>query len=351
MSVFESDWQKDLSKWKIQKQKYKNQPQNFEFNNKVPPNVNPVKYNPLPTIKEKKLNSKVKIIIFLIPALIFLYLIYNNIMASHEFIYFYDIGGDNYLSPKQRISDTVYLENSSYRDIKQNLVYFSVPFARGSSKVVIRTKFKDNFPQKSVFSLGAKDQPNWHYKWNVIYNSVLSNLQEFTDENGMYKVNKDLDDYTIEELIQGSGFVIAASKDFKESPVKGEDYIGESIINYSLRGGHIFYIYAANNISLEVQKQDLNWYNGSDELEISLLNSEGELKGNLTIEDDGILEVNKAKGNMQEGKLEISNLSEGVYRLEFSDFDGLIREIKINTKKIVAFERVYLADSSIFNLE
>jgi len=41
-------------------------------------------------------------------------------------------------------------------------------------------------------------------------------------------------------------------------------------------------------------------------------------------------------------------LSPGVYKLTFSDFDGLIRQIKINSNKIVVADRVYLADSNLF---
>jgi hypothetical protein len=43
-------------------------------------------------------------------------------------------------------------------------------------------------------------------------------------------------------------------------------------------------------------------------------------------------------------------LSEGVYRLEIVDFDGLITKIKANTNKIVA-EKVFLADSSVYGVD
>jgi len=48
--------------------------------------------------------------------------------------------------------------------------------------------------------------------------------------------------------------------------------------------------------------------------------------------------------------LKASGLNEGVYRLELSDFDGLVTNLKINSNKVVA-EKVFLADNEIYGAE
>ncbi len=290
------------------------------------------------------------LLLLLIPLFIFEYLILTNFLISHEFSYFYDIGAedDNYLTPLDRISESFTNEaRVSYRNLTSGLVYFDVPIPRGAEKVKVKVKFKDNFPD-SKFILGAKDQEVWHYRWNTLYNPFLDNLSEFYIGSGVYKISQKsyYKDFNISE-----GFIIGVDTNSKLDIVPRiiNDYSAdETLITTSLRGGHTFYIYASGDLEIEIKKQDINWYNGSDELDISLLDVNGSLISNLTISDDGVLDNNKLESEIQIGVLKIPNLAEGVYKLEFSNFDGLIREIKINTNKIVVSNKIFLADSDIY---
>lgn len=130
--------------------------------------------------KNKKI---IKIIIFLIPIFLILYLFYANIIASQEFNYFYDIGteNENYLSPLVRISSPVLEE--SYRNLTSQLVYFNVPIARGSHDVNVKIRYKNVFLENQKFSLGARNQENWSYQWNVLPISSNKNSWEITQTN------------------------------------------------------------------------------------------------------------------------------------------------------------------------
>ena len=289
-----------------------------------------------------------KVIIVLVPLLIIGYLIFNNFIASQEFDYFYDIGskGENYLAPATRVSEQV----EGYREMTGGLVYFDVPISRGSEKVEIRVRFKDNFPENEGMSLGAKDQEVWHYKYKSIYNPALDSISEFPSRDGVYLVNSDLRALTLKDLKYENGSVVATDSPYTPLPIIQDFEQKETTITTSLRGGHAAYIYIKGDLRVSVKKQDINWYEGSDELEIGLYDLEDNLIANATIPDDGIIEVNKEIVSVQEGVLSAENLKEGVYKIEFGDFDGLIREIKINTNKIV-MDRVFLADNSLYNVE
>lgn len=281
-----------------------------------------------------------KILIFLIPILIILYLIYTNILVSQEFNSFYDIGSssENYLSPSSRISNP---ENGT-RNLTSNLVYFNIPIPRGSKVITAQVRVKDVF-NNSVFILGAKDRQEWHYNWHTIYNPALESLSEYYVGNGVYQINKNL---TLSPYDFGT--VIGTSSQINSEPNTIKDFEGQTTISTTLRGSHTFYLYTSGNLSLSVTKQDINWYNGSDELSLSLYDPKGKLIATSTIPDDGIIKNSKKLGLPQKIELKAENLPEATYKLEISDFDGIIREIKLNSKKIVIANRVYVADSELY---
>ena len=291
-----------------------------------------------------------KTIIVLIPILIICYLIYQNILISKEFNYFYDIGKGDFLSPYSRITETIEEEND-YRNLISSLVYFNVPIPRNAEKIKIQTRIKPNFPEDNVMIIGAKDRAEWHYKWDQIYNPSLNNLSQFKNNGMVYLINKKLYLVSLEELQYERNVIIASDNPFYNqlTNIINDFKIKETIINTSLRGGHNFFIYAKGDLNIEIKKQDINWYKGIDYLLISLYDSNDNLIENFTIDDDGFIEVNKNVTIIQISNFSFKNLTEGVYILRFSNFDGLIREIKINTNKIVS-NRLFLADNQIYNV-
>lgn len=303
-------------------------------------------------IKEPKHIKMSKLLVLLIPLIIIGYLIFSNFVVAQEFEYFYDIGGneENYLTPNTRVSEIV-IQDPDYRNINNNLVYFDVPIARGSESIKIQVRFKDNFPKDWTMSLGAKDEQVWHYTYNSIFNPAFENLDEFDKIGNVYLINPDLLLISYEELKYEEGIAIATNDQYTPLTNIISGYKDKlTVIDTTLRGKHVFYIYARGDLRVEVKKQDINWYEGSDELEIGLYDLNNILIANATIEDDGIIEVDKSIPEIQNGILQVKDLDEGIYRLEFSDFDGLIREIKINTNKIVS-QRLFLADNELYNVE
>lgn len=373
MNVKKDDWEKEFEEWRKEKERKLAKPAESDeiylaqIKDGVESEENKIEK---PTKKdfeevenarepaEKKLKhakapkhiKALKLIALLIPLILCGYLVYANFIVSQEFEYFYDIGssGEKYLVPVTRVSESI---DGSYREMNGGLVYFDVPIARNAERVEVRIRFKDNFPEGGTMSLGAKDQEVWHYKYNSIYSSELDNLSEFENLGDVYLINKELPLVSLDELKNVENVVVATDEEYNSLPNVVTDYEKRlTEINTSLRGGHVFYVYADSDLSVNVKKQDLNWYEGKDELEIGLYDLNGNLIENYTIPDDGVETVDKKAAKIQDGEFTAYGLEEGVYKLEFSDADCLIREIETNTNKIIA-ERVFLADNEVYGID
>jgi len=143
-----------------------------------------------------------------------------------------------------------------------------------------------------------------------------------------------------------SGSVIATDLDINLTPTKQEFQIKYFETTTHLRGSHTFYIYLKNSLNLYVEKQDINWYEGGDVLNISLKDLNNNILGSALIEDDGITNTNKTKMPAKNTSLRIENLTKGVYILELKgNSDIIITKIKLNTNKIVS-QKIFSADSS-----
>lgn len=361
MTARKDEWETRYRKWKKKDKTKESAPKSLaeasvlsrtEKKNEIEKRVD--KYYTEKTQVNKKRTRISKIIIAIIPLAMLFFLVYNNFLVSRDFNYLYDIGseGDKYLTPIARVSEPAEDNGVSYRGLTEALVYFDAPVPLGSESLKIQVKFKDTLPDNWTMRLGARDQEVWHYNYHFIHNPVLNRLSELPKKDNIYLVNSELYFLTLDELKYESDIVVATDTQYAPLPNIVSDYKKEkTLITTSLRGAHIAYIYISGDLDLEVEKQDINWYEGSDELEISIYDLENNLIARTKIPDDGITEVrNKEKAIAQKGFLNASALKEGVYKIEFGNFDGVIREIRINTNKIV-FERVFLADSALYNLE
>ncbi|MBI2629264.1 hypothetical protein HYW74_04220 [Candidatus Pacearchaeota archaeon] len=305
----------------------------------------------------------IKTLIILIPAAIIIYITASHFLINQQFNYVYDIGSedDNYLSPLQRVSDKISDKTINYRNITSSLVYFDIPIAEGASEIEIDIKFKDNFPDNSKLILGAKNQENWSYYFQTIYSPTiedLMNINSYEEDSPfiLIKTNEKAKNYSIKEIFGSGenigGIKLATDQNLTVRKFFIPDYTPEKFtIDTALRESPNFYVYVKGDFTVEVEKNDLNWYENPDILEINLYNLNNTLIAKTKIEDDGEKdkEPDKDDKTVQKGKLEVSNLDEGVYRLELkNNADMIIRKITLNQNKIVLKDKVFLASSSVY---
>jgi len=131
------------------------------------------------------------------------------------------------------------------------------------------------------------------------------------------------------------GSIIAAGIPAGINVKPGVTYKESNSIIDELRGDHTFYIYTRGDLSLAVTKQDLNWYNGPDALEIKLYSMANTLIKSITIPDDDNTGNNKNRGHLQNGILK-NTLAEGTYKVTMTGgSDLLVRNVEINGGNMV----------------
>jgi hypothetical protein len=249
-----------------------------------------------------------------------------------------------------RISEPQIADGITFRNLLKGLVYFNLknPSLKNRGEVAVKVLFRDNFTEGQKFMLGAKDNESYSYAWKDIYVPLYESLKKYPSVNiGNKKViminGREIS--RLDELPKGS--VIAANTKIDLKPyVDRIDYANtdDLSINVTLRGSHTFYTYVDDReLVLGIAKQDLNWYNGTDELKVEVYSDKDELIGNGTIPDDGDQNKSNVMGMIQKAVFSFSNLETGVCMIKLNvGEDLLIRNIELDKGKLVAEGRLFL---------
>lgn len=122
--------------------------------------------------------------------------------------------------------------------------------------------------------------------------------------------------------------------------------------NPVLRGTHKLSVFVASDgiLTFSFDKQELNWYEGSDEMVVKLTH-DGKLVRQDSIADDGVFDgkFGRPAGIPQSYEINLSNLDPGVYDLEFnSNEDVFISNIRSRNSKLVVSKDLFLANNSLY---
>lgn len=122
----------------------------------------------------------------------------------------------------------------------------------------------------------------------------------------------------------------------KQPPIIERD--GDFTLRNTVRGNHKFWTYVQDGIlQLNLTKQDLNWYNDEDSLNVTITDVQGTEVGRFVIGGDGDAKNTSKAGPSQSAEIEIDNLTTGSYRIALTGSgDYLIQEIRVNQPKFVA---------------
>ena len=189
-------------------------------------------------------------------------------------------------------------------------------------------------------------------KSGMMYNSFYDELDKFllvasSDDHKIYSTKNQNLNTGVTNLLEHppSGSIIAVTPSINvNTKVNVATNKSASLaIDRTLRGGHTFYTCIDNEtLEFTVTKQDMNWYNGSDDLKITVYSDSGEEKGSITIPDDG--NANKGgTGPMQNQTITIPGLETGMYRVEMSaGADLYINNITTEQDKLIADGRLFI---------
>jgi len=238
------------------------------------------------------------------------------------------------------------------------------------------------FNKKITFATSIKGEGDWEisticdqcnsnekYNFQPYYYGSINNynlIRTIDDINfyssdvttDQYPDNNSIDDW-IKKSIPENSSVRILNNDYPESKIINNqiNFVPNSSIevNYTLRGKHELFTYLSGKLDLEFVKRDLNKYEGSDEVSVTIYDMDNNIVKEIIAEDDGISvkDPNQVSTPISK-RTEVSNILPAVYRIVFEDAtdiaknDWVIDKIKINSNKLVFSDYVYIAQP--FNL-
>lgn len=311
-------------------------------------------------------------LMMILPLLLVAYVLYLNIV-NFEFLkedddsYCIDIGGLNdtqgsarLTGPMERVSERITYSvngtNVTYRELNSSLIYLQVNNISidDHSKVKIGIRFKDEFPFGYNFKVGCKNSTEWSYDWRTVYNPL-----HFQVDSSFFEIGNN-SEYTIYSTEPINSTKIDVDKFFHSPPensvIATEGEIGINVfpasvnsgkdslfVNCTLRGDHTFYTFADDGaFELTLKKQDLNLYNGEDELKVMLYGQDDTIVANSSIPDDGDTTNSSAKGATQTINISLPEIEKGVYKIVLESADDLtIRDMNVTSGNFVVEDTVF----------
>ncbi|MBU4393012.1 MAG: hypothetical protein KJ907_05280 [Actinobacteria bacterium] len=214
--------------------------------------------------------------------------------------------------------------------------------------------------------IGVKGPPDSRYLYMPINNNSLNMLKWYKIEDKDRTLYQKSDVYeTIdgfidelprmaeEELAQGRRYSVATYHHQVDQPQPFIDAARANEptrINATLRGPHTFYAYVTGDESplLSITKQDINIYQGEDELSMHIFKGD-ELVYSETVPDDGDASASIVPGKPNRVYALLPDLDEGVYKIVFNcGSDVLMSDISFSENYFCAFQEVFLADHDVY---
>ncbi|WP_370574864.1 hypothetical protein [Methanomethylovorans sp.] len=312
-------------------------------------------------------------LLMILPLLLVAYVLYLNIInfdfsnEEDDNSYFIDIGGLNdtqgnvkLTGPMERISERITYSgngtNVTYRELNSSLIYLQVnnPSINDHSKVKVEIRFKDEFPMGYTFNVGCRNSTVWSYDWKTVYNPL-----HFKVDSSFFEVGNDTD-YTVYSTEPVNSTKIDVSEFFRNPPensviaAEGNPNINifpntlnsekdSVLVDCTFRGDHAFYTFVDDGpFELILKKQDLNLYNGEDELKVMVYGQDGTIVANSSVPDDGDTTNSSAKGATQTINISLPEIEKGVYKIALESADDLtIRSIYVTSGNFVVQDTVF----------
>ncbi|KAB2945326.1 MAG: hypothetical protein OIN84_07900 [Candidatus Methanoperedens sp.] len=294
-----------------------------------------------------------------IPALILLYVFYL-IAFKVPVIYTIDIGSegdvdagkDAYLrnmTSQGRLTRSMSIEGDTFRNMTGSPLYFYITPGNSISNhtnITVELKFKGD----SDLDIGVYPD----YAWKPLHIKNLENytpVKQFGDvviyaknDSGNYTDYDTINEWISENIPGGSTIGLydyeMDSEILMNRFVTDENAYTE--INQTFRGSLSFLINLNDSLNLTLSKQDMNWYDGSDEYLIELYDADGGLIFSDIIPDDGIIDNSSKRKPPQIQTFFRGSIREGSYELRLVNIQGenkaadsTITSLGINTDKII----------------
>jgi len=205
------------------------------------------------------------------------------------------------------------------------LLSLNLIFVKGTSNIYVNDKLI--FPNLDNYKLVYETDQDYVYaSKSILTNKGLSKMG--SSENFIYN--------------NFPGASVWSTRKLEPVDIKLSDYTNnETLINTTFRDNLKLAVYAEGTLDVKFTKQDLNWYLGQDEYNVSITNSAGKVIFTEVYGDDGDKLASNKLGKEQGFEIKIVNLNRSVYYVSFvkdgynSAADSTLKNIQINSNKIL----------------
>jgi len=300
---------------------------------------------------------KIRIILWLILAIIIICLGYLKIVPSGKISYAYDFKRLSYfignLTPAERVTSA-----DGQAIVKGGPVYFFLNPPRRFTKAKVTVKFKNN-TNYSIMELGLlNDKVSYSYELKPLQNKIIDQLalvwSQVKTPNGAILLERERKYDKIEQFLND----LSANRrlaeqtalynyDFKNKFLL-DDYEPEhkkKILDYKFRGSFQFYTYIKNEVlNYDFDFTDLNFNQESGSVKIKVFSPNGMIYSTEVTK-------NQADDQARRGKINLPNLSEGIYRISVTANDNIITSrIVAGSSRFALIDKVWLAAGNKENL-
>lgn len=306
----------------------------------------------------EKLLKVLKVLIILAPFVLFAWLLNRHFVPGGEFRLVQDFHKESSISllkPDYAVSK-IKKENNIYNQkILGDKVYFETKVPRRFREAEVTIEYQN--PDQNLLEMRVlmdkklKEYQTETLEYQTIDNSdwhriEKDNLVFLQKEKNFNSIDEFLENVPDDKIIAQHNYDV--KKELLIADYKPQDKLLD--LDKTLRGSLTMYTYIKDELlDFTFYKQDLNWYEGEDKVDISVWKNSQKVFED-TIEDDGITtprtEEEFELGPLQEKQIQVSDLAEGVYKIEFTCSDDvLIRKIQTKQHLLVfSGKHLYLAD-------
>lgn len=283
------------------------------------------------------------------------WILYMGIVPFGKISYIYDLKKPSYFIKKITPEDRVEIASQRSQKITGDPVYFSLWTPRRFNTATITLKYKNKSTWPIVETGVLVDKKLWRYDLRPIENVIIDKLMlewSAVREGDVVLLQKSNTYKTIEDFLNSNinaeeialynyelknNFVLSDYKPDKK----------DKVINSGLRGHWQILTYIKDeDLDFKFNLINLNKNKDQDDLDFNIY-YDGELIDSYHVDDAGGSGDHGEMHNIGEKEIKLSNLPEGVYKIELKANDDVVTE-KIITKqsKFVFENKIWLFGGS-----
>jgi hypothetical protein len=256
------------------------------------------------------------------------------------------------LEPNNRVVKFTQNGKTIYKQIS-DYIYFNTKLPYNFDTATIKLYFRNSDPEQTI-SLGYQNNKDWQFETKP-YDVPFINDTNWT-RNGynpsLYQriysypsVTAFLQNIPKNALIGTFEYDTEIDNINKDSVLSYYPKKQSTIINTPLRGPQTIYVYLENEpFEMKIYKQDLNWYNDTDSVDVKVFKDK-DLVYQGSIDDDGILDDSKKTLPPQELVIKTNQKElpeNGIYKIVINaNSDTIIKKIETNLHKIVFANSIF----------